>query len=63
MWTASLAYDKEDAKVLITALDRYLKETVSRIPFSDWYETVTGEYRAFIARSVQGGNFILLLND
>ncbi len=63
MWTASLAYEKDDATVFIKALDRYLRETVSRIPFSDWYETVTGEYRGFIARSVQGGNFILLLND
>lgn len=63
MWTASLAKNKEDAITLIKSLDRYLKETASRIPFSDWYETVTGEYRAFIARTVQGGNFILLLND
>ena len=63
MWTASLTDDKNQQEVLIKSLDRYLKETTTRVPFSDWYETITGDYRAFIARSVQGGNFILLLND
>ena len=32
-----------------------------RVPFSDWFETKTGEYHHFIARTVQGGCFILLL--
>ena len=38
-----------------------LRESASRVAFSDWYDTKTGCYRAFIARSVQGGVFALLL--
>lgn len=40
---------------------RYLRETTSRVPFSDWYETTDGRYVGFIARSVQGGVFMPLL--
>ena len=50
---------KRDA--LIRPLVRYLNETTSRVPFSDLYDTKTGDYIAFIARSVQGGVFALML--
>jgi hypothetical protein len=40
---------------------KYLKETPTRVPFSDWYDTVTGTSERFIARSVQGGVFMPLL--
>ena len=40
---------------------RVLRETTSRVPFSDWYDTKTGRYEHFIARSVQGGLYALLL--
>jgi Domain of unknown function (DUF1793). len=33
------------------------------VPFSDWYNTKTGAYCHFIARSVQGGIFMPLLAD
>ena len=42
----------------IKPLRTYLEETPTRVPFSDWYDTTTGRYKAFIARSVQGGLFI-----
>ena len=31
------------------------------VPFSDWYDTKTGRFVAFIARSVQGGVYMPLL--
>ncbi|MBQ4637355.1 MAG: DUF1793 domain-containing protein, partial [Clostridia bacterium] len=46
---------------LIAPIVKYLRETESRVAFSDWYDTVTGKYEHFIARSVQGGLFIGLM--
>ena len=43
--------------VSYTHLDVYKRQ----VPFSDWYDTKTGRYVAFIARSVQGGIFALML--
>ncbi len=63
MWTASLTDDKEKQSAIIASLDAYLKETTTRVPFGDWYATETGKYYCFIARTVQGGNFILMLNE
>ncbi|MBQ8886025.1 MAG: DUF4965 domain-containing protein [Clostridia bacterium] len=62
MWAACLTDDFEKQKKLISALERFLRETPDRVPFSDWYETVDGKHWYFQARTVQGGCFILLLN-
>lgn len=61
LWCASMAKDKEVTKRLLAPVAEFLKHTKSRVPFSDWYFTDTGLYRAFIARSVQGGIFMPLL--
>lgn len=58
LWCAAMAKDQEQARALIAPVASYLKNTQSRVPFSDWYETITGEYCHFIARSVQGGIFM-----
>ena len=63
MWTASLTDDLSKKKKLISALDVYLKQSPDRVPFSDWYEAKDGSHYYFRARSVQGGCFILLLED
>lgn len=41
MWMAALCEDDEARKPIYEALDRYLTETPSRVPYSDWYETET----------------------
>lgn len=62
LWSASLTDDIEKRKKLISPINKYLQETAIRVPFSDWYETVDGgKPGSFMARSVQGGCFILLL--
>ena len=61
IWASSLTDNVEKAKKLIAPINVYLKETPSRIPFGDWYETVDGTFHMFKARTVQGGCFILLL--
>ncbi|MCL1795474.1 MAG: DUF1793 domain-containing protein, partial [Clostridia bacterium] len=61
VWSAAMAQDNDTFRALIAPLARYLRETPSRVPFSDWYDTVTGQYRHFIARAVQGGLFMPML--
>ena len=61
MWCAAMAQDEETRKQIIAPLAKYLRETKTRVPFSDWYDTKSGDYVAFIARSVQGGVFMPML--
>lgn len=61
LWCAAFAPTREERLKLIHPVAEYAQHTSSRVPFSDWYETVTGEYCHFIARSVQGGIFMPML--
>ena len=61
LWCAAMACSKEQAASLIVPIAQYLENTTSRVPFSDWYDTETGKYCAFIGRSVQGGIFMPML--
>ena len=61
MWVASLTNDHNKQAKLISSLNKFLKCSENRIPFSDWYDTESGKFVGFRARSVQGGCFILNL--
>ncbi len=61
-WVASLTNDINKQKTLIKSLTHFLENSVDRIPFTDLYDTKSSKYNMFMARSVQGGCFILLLN-
>lgn len=61
LWAAALTDCNEKQRALISPVAKYLEETESRVPFSDWYDTESGLYCYFIARSVQGGIFMPLL--
>ena len=61
LWTASMAGDAASMAPFLAPMVRFLEGTPSRVAFSDWYDTVTGKYEHFIARSVQGGLFMPLL--
>ena len=63
LWVAAMAQDRETRCALIAPVARYLRESATRLPFSDWYDTCSGRYVGFIARSVQGGLFMPLLLD
>jgi hypothetical protein len=63
VWSASMAQDDVVFRKLIAPLAHYLRTTVTRVPFSDWYDTKTSRYVAFLGRSVQGGMYMpMLLN-
>ncbi|MBO4367675.1 MAG: DUF4965 domain-containing protein [Clostridia bacterium] len=58
IWTACLISDREYFGAIAAPIAKYMRETQTRVPFSDWYDTVTGSYQHFIARSVQGGLYM-----
>ena len=62
LWCAAMA-ETDDFAAFVSPVAKYLRETTSRVPFSDYYDTETGRYEKFIARSVQGGLFMPLLMD
>ena len=61
LWCAAMAEDEEVRRALIKPVVDYLERTPSRVPFSDWYDTVTSAFVQFKARSVQGGLFMPFL--
>ena len=63
MWTATMADKQEDFDALIDPLYLYINETTSRVPLSDWHDTKTGKYEAFIGRSVIGGYWMKVFAD
>ncbi|QHS52941.1 glutaminase family protein [Edaphobacter sp. 12200R-103] len=61
VWTASLASTPEQYQDLIHRLVVWADETPSRVPTTDWYDTISGKQMGFQARSVVGGVFIKAL--
>ena len=63
VWCAALSDDPAKVASLIGPLYRYYCETGSRMPMTDWYDTITGRALHFRNRSVIGGLFALMLKD
>ncbi len=64
VWTATLCDSKADFESYIEPLWNAYNVSPSRVPMTDWYDTVTAEKsgkRGFQNRTVQGGLFIKLL--
>ncbi len=63
LWTATLADKPADFATLLDPIYRWINETPTRVPLTDWYDTKTGAQVHFQARSVVGGVFIKALSD
>ncbi|MGC1452965.1 MAG: DUF4965 domain-containing protein [Candidatus Sulfotelmatobacter sp.] len=63
VWTATLASTQEQFEKIIDPIYRWMVETPSRVPLTDWYDTKNGKQVGFQARSVVGGVYIKALAD
>jgi hypothetical protein len=62
-WTAALAENPADFEKLAAVAYQFANESESRVPLTDWYDTVTARQQGFQARSVVGGLFVKMLAD
>ncbi|MBV9939375.1 MAG: DUF1793 domain-containing protein, partial [Acidobacteriaceae bacterium] len=58
-----LADSRSDFEKIIAPAYLFVQESPSRVPLTDWYNTVTAKQEGFQARSVVGGVFIKMLAD
>jgi hypothetical protein len=63
VWTATLAPNPAQYQDLIHRLVVWSDTTPSRVPTTDFYDTISGRQMGFQARSVVGGIFIKALAD
>lgn len=61
VWTASMASSDKVFADYIAPLWKAYNESPSRVPMSDWYDTVSGRWVSFRNRTVQGGLFMRML--
>ena len=63
IWTATLADNPADWNKLLDPIGHWINEGPTRVPLTDWYDTVSGKQESFQARSVVGGVYIKMLAD
>ena len=63
LWTATLSDEPGQFTALMDPISKWLRETPTRVPLGDWYDTKTGVALHFQARSVVGGVFVKALAD
>jgi hypothetical protein len=60
LWMASAVGDPSLAQTFVDGVYAYATTSNARVPFSDYYDTKSGQQIGFQARPVQGGMFSLL---
>ena len=58
-----MASDQKTFLKFVEPVYKFINETTSRVPISDWYDTKTGVMVGFKARSVIGGFWMRVLVD
>jgi hypothetical protein len=62
-WSAALADNKNDFRMLFDPVYHYADKTPNRVPLSDWYIVDNAQMVGFQARSVVGGYYIKMLDN
>lgn len=62
-WCAAMSEKEDQTRTLMAPIADYLENTPTRIPFGDWYDSITGKYEHFIGRSVQGGIYMPIFKN
>ncbi|MGH9615321.1 MAG: glutaminase domain-containing protein [Acidobacteriaceae bacterium] len=63
LWTATLSSNPRQFDAFVDPIVNWTNATSSRVPLTDWYDTITGKQVGFQARSVVGGIYIKALAD
>jgi hypothetical protein len=63
VWVASMADSRQEFEEIINMVWDFANESLNRVPFTDWYDTITSSQLNFQHRSVLGGIFIKILKD
>ena len=63
VWTATLAESSADFEQMVAPAYQFANDSASRVPLTDWYDTITAGQQGFQARSVVGGLFVKMLAD
>jgi len=63
VWTASMATSKKSFMSYIAPLWRAYDEMPTRVPLTDWYDTVSSRMVSFRHRTVQGGLWMRVLME
>lgn len=63
VWTATLADNQQDFAAFLQPLHKFVTQSPSRVPLSDWFDTVSSAQVGFQARSVVGGIYMKVLAD
>ncbi len=61
VWTASMASSDKVFAEFVAPLWKAYNDSPSRVPMTDWYDTVSSRWVSFRHRTVQGGLFMRLL--
>lgn len=63
IWTATLADSPAQFDTFLEPIVKWINQSPTRVPLTDWYDTKNGKQIGFQARSVVGGVYIKVLAD
>ncbi len=63
LWTATMAKNPSDFATFLDPIVKWMNETPTRVPLTDWYDAKNGKQIGFQARSVVGGVYVKALSD